>query len=147
MIACISGNSLKQKHAIYMLGEENGTSSSFILFSLLMVQSGWLVHDKCLVMDNAAIHTGREAQDLETWFWDLIVGGHPLYVLVIYLPTRSPKLNPIKLIFHIFSRCVRSYQIHCNDGPVNRAVICYGSMDMNNILCNTILNGYTHCGY
>jgi hypothetical protein len=146
MIACISGKPLKQKHAVYTIGKDNGTSASFMSFCLLMVESGWL-DDGILVMDNAAVHTGHEAQDLEQWFWELIVEGRPLHVLVIYLPTRSPELNPIKLIFHIFSRQVRSYQIHRNDGPVDQAVICYGSMVMNKILYETILNCYKHCGY
>jgi transposase len=77
-------------------------------------------------MDNTAIHTGCEAQDLEQWFWELIVEGHPLHVLVIFLPTRSPELNPIELIFNIFLHRIRSYQIHRHDGPVDRAVIRYG---------------------
>jgi hypothetical protein len=29
MIACISGNPLKQKHAVFMIGEDNRTSASF----------------------------------------------------------------------------------------------------------------------
>jgi hypothetical protein len=103
MIACISGNPLKQKHAICMIGKDNGTSASLMSFCLLMVKSGWLVHDEFLVMDNAAVHMGHEAQDLKQRFWELIVDGYPLHVLVIYLPMRSSELNPIELIFHIFS--------------------------------------------
>jgi hypothetical protein len=61
MIACISGNLLKQKHAVYMIGKENGTFASYMPFCLLMVKSGWLVHDEFLVMDNAAVHTARKA--------------------------------------------------------------------------------------
>jgi hypothetical protein len=103
LIACISGNPLKQKHAVYTtIGEENVTSASFMSFCVLMVESGWLVHDEFSIMDNAAVHTCGEAQDLEEWFWDKIVDGRLLHVLVIYLPTRSPALNPIKLVFHIF---------------------------------------------
>ncbi len=147
MIACISGIPLKQKHAVYTIGEENGTSASFMSFCLMMVESGWLVHDEYLIMDNAAVHTGREARDLESWFWDLIVDGRPLHVLVIYLPTRSPELNPIELVFHIFSRRIRSYRIRRNDGPVDRAVIRYGSMVMNEISYETMLNCYKHGGY
>jgi transposase len=147
MIACISGNPLKQRHAVFTIGEENGTSESFMYFCLLMVESGWLVHDEILVMDNAAVHTGHEARDLEQWFWELIVDGRPLHVLVIYLPTRSPELNPIELVFHIFSRRVRSYRIRRNGGPVDRAVIRYGSMVMEEMSYETILNCYKHCGY
>jgi hypothetical protein len=98
-------------------------------------------------MDNAAVHTGGEAQDLEEWFWEKLVDGRPLHVLVIYLPMRSPELNPIELIFHIFLHRIQSYRIRRNDGPVDRAVIRYGSMVMNEISYETILNCYKHCGY
>jgi hypothetical protein len=109
MIVCISGNPLKPQPAIYTIGKENGTAASFMSFFTLMVDTGWLVHDKKLNVDNTDVHTGREARDLEEWFWENIVDGHPLHVLVVYLSTRSPKLNPIKLIFHIFSHRIWSY--------------------------------------
>jgi hypothetical protein len=67
--------------------------------------------------------------------------------LVVYLSTRSPKLNPIKLIFHIFSHRIWSYWIRCNNGPVDQAVIRYACMVMNNILYETVPNCYKHCGY
>jgi hypothetical protein len=99
-------------------------------------------------MDNAAVHTCGEAQDLEEeWFWEKIVDGRPLHALTIYLPMRLPELNPIELNFHIFSGQIRSYRIQRNDGPVNQAVIRYGCMVMNNILYETLLNCYKHCGY
>jgi hypothetical protein len=147
MIACISGNPLKQQPAVYTMGEENGSAASFMRFCTLMVDTGWLVHDEILIMDNAAVHTGGEARDLEEWFWDRIVDGRPLHVLVVYLPTRSPELNPIELIFHIFSRRIRSYRIQRNDGPVDQAVIRYGCMVMNDISYANVLNCYKHCGY
>jgi hypothetical protein len=30
--------------------------------------------------------------------WDIVVDGEPLHALVVYLPTRAPKLNPIELL-------------------------------------------------
>jgi hypothetical protein len=136
MIACISGKSLKKNHPVYMIGKDNVTSASFVSFCLLMVESGWLVHDEFLVMDNAASTPAARS-------WGTILGldrrwSSPLHVLVIYLPKRSPKLNPIKLIFHIFSCRIRSYRIRRNHGPVNRAIIHYGSMVMNKISCDIL---------
>jgi hypothetical protein len=57
------------------------------------------MHDKILVMDNAAIHTGAEAEIVEDLLWYMVVDGRPLNVLVVYLPARAPELNPIELIF------------------------------------------------
>jgi hypothetical protein len=147
MIACISANPLKQQPAVYSIGEENGTAAAFMSFCNLMVESGWLLHNEILVLDNAAVHTGREARDLEEWFWEKEKDGRPLHVLVIYLPTRSPELNPIELIFHIFSRRIRTYRIMRSDGPIDRSVIRYGCMVMNDIKYETVLNCYKHCGY
>jgi transposase len=144
---CSANPLLKQTHCVYTIGEENGTAESFMSFCQLMVQSRWLIHDEILIMDNAAVHTGAEAEDLEEWFWDYMVDGRPLHVLVIYLPTRSPELNPIKLIFHIFSRRIRKYRTQNNEGAIDEAVVRYGSMVMDQMEYKTILNCYVHCGY
>jgi transposase len=147
LIACISGNPLKERPLVYTIGKENGTAAAFVSFCEMMVLSGWLCHDEIIVMDNAAIHTGGESDDLERFFWETVVGGRPLHILVIYLPTRSPELNPIELIFHIFSRRVSSYRLRHDAGPVDRAIIRYGTQVLNNISYETILRCFRHCGY
>jgi hypothetical protein len=147
MIACISSNPTKLTHTVYTIGEYNGTAAAFVSFCENMVQTRWLLHDEVLVLDNAGIHTGRESADLEEFFWETIIDGRPLHVLVIYLPTRSPELNPIELIFHIFSRRVRSYRMQHASGPVDRAIIRYGTQVLQEISYETILRCYAHCGY
>jgi transposase len=147
LIACISGNPLKKTPIVYTIGKQNGTAAAFVSFCELMVVSGWLRHDEIIVMDNAAIHTGGDSEELERFFWETVVGGRPLHILVIYLPTRSPELNPIELIFHIFSRRVISYRLRHEFGPVDRAIIRYGTQVLDNISYETILRCYRHCGY
>jgi transposase len=147
LICCISGNPRKTTNTVYTIGEHNGTAQAFVSFCEMMVQTRWIVHGEILVMDNAGIHTGRESTNLQEFFWDTVVDGSPLNVLVIYLPTRSPELNPIELIFHIFSRRVRSYRMENNDGPVDRAIIRYGTKVLEEISYETILRCYAHCGY
>jgi hypothetical protein len=75
----------------------------FISFCEMMVVSGWLRHDEIIIMDNAAIHTGGDLVELECFFWEMVVVGQLLHILVIYLPMRTPKLKPMELIIHIFS--------------------------------------------
>jgi transposase len=147
LIACISGNPLKQRPLVYTIGKENGTAAAFVSFCQMMVVSGWLCHDEILVMDNAAIHTGGDCEDLERFFWDTVLDGRPLHILVIYLPTRSPELNPIELIFDLFSRRVTSYRLRHDAGPVDRAIIRYGTQVLNQISYETILRCFRHCGY
>jgi transposase len=147
LIACISGNPLKTKPCVYTIGKENGTAECFVAFCEMMVGSGWLRHNEIIVMDNAAIHTGGESADLEEFFWNTEVDGRPLHILVIYLPTRSPELNPIELIFHIFSRRVISYRLRESSGPVDHAIIRYGTQVLDEISYETVLRCYQHCGY
>ena len=147
LIACISGNPLKQKPVVYTMGKENGTAAAFVAFCERMVVSGWLRHDKIIVMDNAAIHTGGVAAHLERFLWESVVDGRPLHILVVYLPTRSPELNPIELVFHIFARRVIRQRLRHNFGAVDRAIIRFGTQVLDEISYETILKCYQHCGY
>jgi hypothetical protein len=134
LICCISSNPRKLKHTAYTIGEHNGTAAASVSFCQMMVESCCPVHSKILVLDNVGIHTGREATDLKESFLHAIINGSLLNVLVIYLPMRSPELSPIKLILHIFSCHVRSYQMNHNAGPVDRAIIRYGTRVLDEIL-------------
>jgi hypothetical protein len=75
LTACISGNPLKERPLVYTAGKENGTAMAFVSFCEMMVLSGWLHHDKIVVLDNAAIYTGGDSKDLERLFWETVMGG------------------------------------------------------------------------
>jgi transposase len=138
---------LKVKPVVYTIGKDNGTAAAFVSFCQMMVVSRWLRHDdEIIVMDNAATHTGGESEELERFFGETIIDGRPLHILVIYLPTRSPDLNPIELVFHMFARRVISYRLRhdCPGGPVDSDIIRFGSDVLNDITYETILKCYQH---
>jgi hypothetical protein len=99
LMAVISANPDKKKHVEYHIDTLNGDSIVFYCFISYLISSGWFLHNEILIMENATIHTGGAADVVNDLLWDTIIDGLPLHVLVIYLPTRSPELNPIKLIF------------------------------------------------
>ena len=109
IFACITANPNK-KPMVYNIQKDNGTALSFVSFVEQMIQCNWLQHGELLIMDNAIIHTGKEAKIIEDLLWETIINGVPLRIFVIYLPTRSLELNPIELIFHILSCRVCSYK-------------------------------------
>ena len=47
----------------------------------------FLVHNKILVIDNAAIHVGSELQQLEDYLWITVIDSCPLNVFILYLPS------------------------------------------------------------
>jgi hypothetical protein len=123
----------------YMIRREDGNAASFVAFIEYLI-------GKILVMDNAAIHTGAEAGIVEDQLSNMIVDGWPLNVLVLYLPAQNLELNPIKLVFHILARQIRSfgYQIA---GPCDAAVVCQTAWVLYDITLEMIVICSIHCGY
>jgi transposase len=89
-------------------------------------------------MDNTRMHTGGEAACVETLLWDTVIDGRPLDIFIVYLPTCSPELNPIKFVFHILTARIRSLWPHHS----RKSKKFFDEMD--NAL---ILNICIHCGY
>jgi hypothetical protein len=48
-----------------MIGRDNGNATSFVAFIEYMIGTRFFLHNKILVMDNAAIHTGGKAEIVE----------------------------------------------------------------------------------
>jgi hypothetical protein len=146
LMAITSANPRKQQNMAYSLGVENGDSAAFLLFVEGLIVSGWFEAGDVLVMDNAAIHTGGEAVIVENLLWDYQLNGVPLRVLVVYLPTRSPELNPIELLFHVLARRIQSWQYRmAEQGP--NAVVEQASRVLNEMSYDLILSCFVHCGY
>jgi hypothetical protein len=76
-------------------------SKEFGLFLEYAVGIGWLLRGDVLVADNAKIHFHGDNKDLEDFMWECPSphDGLPLNIKVILLPTRSPELNPIELVW------------------------------------------------
>ena len=96
LVACISVNPNKQKHTFYHMTLENVDANYFMLFIRAMVESGFLRPKEVLVFDNIAVHHGAAASELEDFLWNATIDGVQLQVLVLFLPTCSPELNPIE---------------------------------------------------
>ena len=111
-----------------------------------MIQNGFLRHNDVLIMDNAKIHTSKEAEIIEDLLWECKIAGRPLRILTVFLPTRSPELNPIELIFHILSRRIKSFRCE-GGGPTDQAVIKETINILNNISFDLVICCMLHCGY
>jgi hypothetical protein len=93
-------------------------------------------------MDNAAIHTGAEAEIVEDLLWDsMVLEGWQLNLLVVYLAAQAPELNPSKLVFHILACQIRSFRYRMA-GPCHAAVVGQTAR-----VLKTVLKCSIHCGY
>lgn len=149
LMAIINGDVSRAFPVDFTISKENGDSNAFVAFILYLIQKRWFRHHDVLIMDNAAIHTGGAADIVEELLWKSVVDGRELNVLVVYLPTRSPELNPIELIFHVLSRRVRSWRcqspqnlVLSEDAVVKETCRILSSMDF-----QLIGKCIGHCGY
>jgi hypothetical protein len=101
----------------YSIGCDNGNVAFFFTLVDFLLQNSWFERGDVLVMDNASIHTGGEADIVEELLW------HVMQVLVVFLPTEPSELNPIELIFHILAWRIWSYRYWQLAGPCNQAII------------------------
>jgi hypothetical protein len=84
---------------LWVIGKENGSPASFAAYIMQLLPCRWFEHGSVLILDNVAIHSGGNVSNVEDYLWDIMVAEHPLNVLTSFLPTRSPELNSIALVF------------------------------------------------
>ena len=78
---------------------------SFFDDILETITDGFLVEGDILVLDNAPIHTGRDNEELAEWLWSRYG------VFLSFLPTRSPELNPIELVWSSLVAKMKAYPL------------------------------------
>jgi hypothetical protein len=146
IFAVISGDPLKPRPIQYRISKENGSAATYLMFIKALIVMCYFKHEEILVMDNARIHTGGEASCIETLLWETPIDGRPLHVLVVYLPTRAPELNPIEFVFHILTARIRSFRYRMA-GPCDQLVLVKAKKVFDEMDYALILRIYIHCGY
>ena len=81
----------------------DGTNDAFTFSECVysMVVDGFLRNGDVLVIDNASIHCYHDSAVLEEILWE------DYKILLIFMPARSPELNPIELMWNILVQCLR----------------------------------------
>jgi hypothetical protein len=89
----------------YRIRRESNDSAAFLDDVIEAIVDGFLVEGDVLVLDNATIHTGKENDAMADWSWE----RHGIFFA--FLPTRSPELNPIELVWNYLVQKLRSYPL------------------------------------
>ena len=77
-----------------IITEENGTAQLFQQFTHLNCHSGFMVNGDIYVYNNSKTHIARDNSDLVSILRDVGIDA-------VRLPTYSPELNPVELIFNV----------------------------------------------
>ena len=127
----------------YQLGKFSGSALIFRRFVLDMVSTNYARPGDVIVCDNASIHKNAECQFLRECLWQR--AG----IMIVYLPAYTPELNPIELMFNIFTMRLR----HTNARKIsfrNRTDKTFLHICINilsTISRFDVIKMFTHCGY
>ena len=110
-------------------------SDSFFDVVVDAINEGFLRSGDVLVLDNARIHNGGDNQAMAEWLWTRFD------IFLAWLPTRSPELNPIELIWSYLVRKLKTYPLTILRENM-RAIGC--STDAAAYVAKEILDGVTH---
>jgi hypothetical protein len=112
------------------------------VFSDFVVQqlaSGFLRTGDFLVLDNASIHHYEEMVGMDEYLWNY----HGIFLQ--FLPTRSPELNPIELLWNTLSQRLKHAPL--ND-PVNSNRVARSAVMLMNAFTHCDVEAsFRHCGY
>ena len=121
----------------FSIHDEKNDSYNFSTAVTEAIAEGFLRRRDVLVLDNAAIHAKGDNTELVDWLWE----EHGIAVL--FLPTRSPELNPIELVWRSLVMKLRSVRVSskshaCADAAFNVLA---------NMTHDSILATYRECKY
>ena len=126
-------------------GEENYDSHSVRQYLSDAISIGWLQPYDILVCDNDTIHEAGFNNNLGDYLWNTAgLDGLPLNILLLLLPTRSPELNPIELLWNTLRQRLRGYRrgLDGRHGVVRAACAIMDGFDF-----ELVERTFRHCRY
>ena len=83
---------------------DTNTAETFFMYVIDLISNSDLVSGDILIVDNASIHYGADIRDA----LDALLGF--CNIELIFLPTYSPELNPVELVFARLKHYIRHHR-------------------------------------
>lgn len=122
------------------LHKGTNTASTFRAAVDRALRTQFLQPGDILVLDNASIHLYKECKNLDDYLYEYYG------ILLLFLPARSPELNPIELLWHVLVQRLR----HCilpRDGLPSDACALAAKIIMDNFTFEDVAKAYRKTGY
>jgi transposase len=131
----------RSTYAVFVsIHEMTNDATDFAISVELAIARGFLKRGDVLVLDNAQIHSGGENEILEDFLLEYF-GIH-----MLWLPTRSPEMNPIELIWNILVQRLRTVDL-LSPTPSGHRVAYQAFAILSAITHDEVAACYRKCGY
>jgi transposase len=122
----------------FHLGQQTNDSEAFGEAVEDAIIHGFLKRNDVLIMDNASIHMFKENEVLEEYLWE----EHGIFLLT--LPTRSPEMNPIELLWNTLVKRMKRFFVEYSDCvPIHQMA----SRTMDSFRHEDVFLAFKKCGY
>ena len=124
----------------YRIHDNINNAEQFGLEIEAAIATGFLLAGDVLVLDNAAIHTGRENRVLPAWLWERFG------VFVLFLPARTPEWNPMEQVWHLLVRRLKKVSLDALRHVGAHSVAYAAHHVLGGISHNDVYKMYHHSG-
>ena len=124
----------------YGIGQGNNNAENFAVQVQLGVLSGVFLPYDVIVLDRAAIHTGKGNSILEDWLWD----NYRIFLLL--LPARTPEWNPIELVWNILVQRLGVFSLRLIKEMGRHSLVQASEIILRNITHAEVDGCYRECG-
>jgi hypothetical protein len=122
----------------FHLGKQTNDSEAFGEAVDDAIARGFLKEGDMLIMDNATIHMYKENEVLEEYLWE------EYGIFMLTLPTRSPEMNPIELLWNTLVMRMKRFFIDQSDS----IPICQMATHiMDGFRHQDVFDAFKKCGY
>jgi len=117
-----------------MKEQETNCDADFCLSVVSAIQDHFIMRGDTVIVDNASIHTSKLVED------KLIPLLQALNITLVYLPTYSPELNPIELVFSKVKHYIRHSPHRYNQDFQSLVLEAFSYVSIDNVS-----SFYEHC--
>ena len=104
-VSCLIG--LHNERHLFISSKKNSNNQyDFVDFLMEAIENQYLEAGDFLILDNASVHGASDTIDL---LHNLLTNFN---INLVYLPTYSPELNPVELVFAMVKKHLRDYFDH-----------------------------------
>jgi hypothetical protein len=124
----------------FIVHDGSNNEAVFCDFVIQNLSCGFFQPRDFLVLDNASLHHFQESTGLDAYLWNY----HGIFLQ--FLPTRSPELNPIELLWNILVQQLKHFPLSDDYGPLTHQVAA-AEVLMNEFTHGNVDASFCHCGY